>query len=163
MKVDSVTTERAIVPKRRQKHYSYDESLDEPGKSSLPMSRSRSNAKFRQKRTNPWKERKRITRRNRLHLKSNVSRVRGRYAADINVACRPLDQHLLSRGSRNHFGRRSTHRPSVGNHGVCVLSCGSARPSPYANPEPTSTIVRVNWSTCVYQCRVAGKFHIYNA
>ena len=32
MKVDSVATERAIVPKRRQKHYSYDESLDEPGK-----------------------------------------------------------------------------------------------------------------------------------
>ena len=32
MKVDSVAMERAIVPKRRQKHYSYDESLDEPGK-----------------------------------------------------------------------------------------------------------------------------------
>ncbi len=32
MKVDSVEMERAIVPKRRQKHYSYDESLDEPGK-----------------------------------------------------------------------------------------------------------------------------------
>ncbi len=31
MKVDSVEMERAI-PKRRQKHYSYDESLDEPGK-----------------------------------------------------------------------------------------------------------------------------------
>ena len=32
MKIDSVATERAIVPKRRQKHYSYDESLNEPGK-----------------------------------------------------------------------------------------------------------------------------------
>ena len=32
MKIDSVATERAIVPKRRQRHYSYDESLNEPGK-----------------------------------------------------------------------------------------------------------------------------------
>jgi hypothetical protein len=32
MKVDSVAMERAIVPKRRQKHYSYDESVDEAGK-----------------------------------------------------------------------------------------------------------------------------------
>ena len=32
MKVNSVAMERAIVPKRRQKHYSYDESLDEAGK-----------------------------------------------------------------------------------------------------------------------------------
>ena len=32
IKIDSVATEREIVPKRRQKHYSYDESLDEPGK-----------------------------------------------------------------------------------------------------------------------------------
>ena len=52
-------------------------------------------------------------------------------------------------GSRSHFGRRSTQRPSVGDHGVCVLSCGSARPSQYANPEPTGTIVRVNCSTYV--------------
>ena len=46
---------------------------------------------------------------------------------------------------------------------VCVLSYSSPRPSPYANPEPTGTIVRVNCSTYGYQCRVAGKFHIYNA
>ena len=39
----------AIVPKRRQRHYSYNESLDEPG-SSLPMSRPRSKTKRRQKR-----------------------------------------------------------------------------------------------------------------
>jgi hypothetical protein len=32
MKVDSVGMERAIVPKRRQKHYSYDEGLNEAGK-----------------------------------------------------------------------------------------------------------------------------------
>ena len=32
MKVDSIAMECAIVPKRRQRHYSYDESLDEPGK-----------------------------------------------------------------------------------------------------------------------------------
>ena len=32
MKVDSIAMEGAIVPKRRQRHYSYDESLDEPGK-----------------------------------------------------------------------------------------------------------------------------------
>ena len=74
MKADSVAMERAIVPKRRQKHYSYDEGVDER-ESLLPMSRSRSNARFRQKRTNPWKERKQIARRNRLYSKSNVSRV----------------------------------------------------------------------------------------
>ncbi len=32
MKAEAVAMEHAIVPKRRQKHYSYDESLDEPGK-----------------------------------------------------------------------------------------------------------------------------------
>jgi hypothetical protein len=32
MEVDTVAMEREIVPKRRQKHYSYDESLDEAGK-----------------------------------------------------------------------------------------------------------------------------------
>jgi hypothetical protein len=32
MKVDSIAKEHAIVPKRRQKHYSYDESVDEAGK-----------------------------------------------------------------------------------------------------------------------------------
>jgi len=32
MKVNLVVMERAIVPKRRQKHYSYDESVDEAGK-----------------------------------------------------------------------------------------------------------------------------------
>jgi len=32
MKVDSIAMEIASVPKRRQRHYSYDESLDEPGK-----------------------------------------------------------------------------------------------------------------------------------
>jgi hypothetical protein len=32
MKVDSIAMEIASVPKRRQRHYSYDESLDEPVK-----------------------------------------------------------------------------------------------------------------------------------
>ena len=32
MKVDLVAMERTIVPKRRQKHYSYDEGLNEAGK-----------------------------------------------------------------------------------------------------------------------------------
>ena len=32
MKVDTVATERSIVPKRRHKHYSYDESVNEAGK-----------------------------------------------------------------------------------------------------------------------------------
>ena len=69
MKVDSVAMEWAIVPKRRQRHYSYDESLDEP-ESSLPMSRSRSNVRFRQKRTSLLKEPKRMTRREHLHSKN---------------------------------------------------------------------------------------------
>ncbi len=32
MKAEAGGMEHAIVPKSRQKHYSYDESLDEPGK-----------------------------------------------------------------------------------------------------------------------------------
>ena len=32
MKIASAATDDAIVPKRRQRHYSYDEALDEPGK-----------------------------------------------------------------------------------------------------------------------------------
>jgi len=32
MKAAAAAMHRAIVPKRRQRHYSYDESLDEPGK-----------------------------------------------------------------------------------------------------------------------------------
>jgi len=31
MKAAAAALHRAIVPKRRQRHYSYDESLDEPG------------------------------------------------------------------------------------------------------------------------------------
>ena len=80
----------------------------------------------------------------------NVTRESVTYAADINVACRPLDRHMLSRGSRNHFGSRSTHRPSVGNHGVCVLSCGSARsilnpPAPSFESLAQRTSVSAEW------------------
>ena len=32
MKIASAVTDDAIVPKRQQRHYSYDEGLDEPGK-----------------------------------------------------------------------------------------------------------------------------------
>ena len=32
MQATPAATQHAIVPRRRQKHYSYDESLDEPGK-----------------------------------------------------------------------------------------------------------------------------------
>jgi hypothetical protein len=32
MKAEAVAMAHVIVPKKRQKHYSYDESLDEPGK-----------------------------------------------------------------------------------------------------------------------------------
>ena len=39
-------------------------------KGSLSMSLFRSNVRFRQKRTNPWKERKRTTRRDRLRSKN---------------------------------------------------------------------------------------------